>query len=124
MLELIEDLKDKEIIHIICSNVVDESDFSSSRNLVLKLHSEYGFKKVLVEVEQLNNRINTFQAFNHGSIVAENYVLNRLKYAVVSTKHCLNDFGFIVTVATNRGVKAKLFETKDMALRWLDGGQV
>lgn len=42
-----------------------------------------------------------------------------LKVAFVTSSECVQLYGFLFTVATNRGLRARTFEDRSAALRWL-----
>ena len=80
---------------------------------VKRLSKKTGIFRVIVDVRKQTNIANTFELFDFGSRLP-----SHLAFAVLCEIH-LEAHRFIETVATNRGILVKDFDSDQYAMEWL-----
>lgn len=80
---------------------------------VERLSGETGFCRVLVDVRKQTDLADTITLFDFGS-----HLPRSIAFAIICKLH-LEDHRFIETVATNRGLNVKDFDSEKNAIKWL-----
>ena len=119
MPEVVTVREDPEIIEIRSYGEVCEQDLIASRERVADIIRERGIKKVLVDARKSTSLPSTYPLFLFGSSFAEKDVLRTMRLAAVVGEMTRKDMTFIETVARNRGVEVRVFDSMDDALAWL-----
>ena len=80
---------------------------------VERLSEESGLCRLLVDVRKQTDLADTMTLFDFGS-----HLPRSIRYAVLCESH-LEEHRFIETVATNRGIDIKDFDSEQNAIEWL-----
>ena len=98
-------------VQFVSDSTVD--DWKSALVQVERLSKETGICRVLVDVRKQTDLASTFELFGFGSQLP-----GTIAFAVLCEIH-LDNHRFIETVATNRGVKVRDFDSEQAAIAWL-----
>jgi hypothetical protein len=90
-------------------------DWHSSKDQVLKLNSEHGCNKLLVDVREQEAAPSITEIFEFGV----NWPRS-IRVALLVGKDTEKDQRFLETVAFNRGIPMKDFTEEDEAIEWLN----
>ena len=119
MPERVSILEDQEIIKIESYGEVSISDLKQSMEEVIKIHQEKGLTRVFIDASKETALPSTYPVFKFGSELAQ--VLQKLKFAVVTSPKLKDILRFLENVTRNRGAQVRMFESEDAALEWLMG---
>lgn len=94
---------------------------------VLDAVAEHGAEKVLIDGREIDGEPTTMQRFFYGEFAAQataefkrqRALAEAPKFAYVLVEPVLDPERFGETVAVNRGMRVKVFENPEEALRWL-----
>ena len=109
------------IIEVRSYGEVSEQDLARSREQVSDIMREQGIMKVLVDAREETSLPSTFPLFLFGSSFAQSDILRSMTLAAVVSEMTKKHLAFIETVARNRGVEIRIFDSMDAALAWLTG---
>jgi hypothetical protein len=119
MPEVVTVREDLGIIEVRSYGEVSEQELTSSREEVSEIIRERGIKKVLVDACDLTSLPSTFPLFLFGKSFADEDILRTMMMAAVTSEKTTKDVAFIETVARNRGVEMRIFDSTDAAIDWL-----
>jgi hypothetical protein len=119
MPEVVTVREDLEIIEVRSYGETSKDELARSRKEVSDIMHEQGIRKVLVDARDLTTLPSTFPLFLFGKSFAEADILRTMMMAVVKSKKTTKDVTFIETVARNRGVDMRIFDSMDAAIDWL-----
>lgn len=78
-----------------------------------------GCQRILCDERQLVYRLGTYNTYEAASFIAEN-APRVVRVALVCHPACIEEAHFWETVATNRGLLARMFQDLEPARHWLD----
>lgn len=103
----------KQMLHAQFSSDSTIEDWKSALIQVVRLTEETGICRVLVDVRKQTRMASTFELFNFGSQLPRS-----IAFAVLFDIH-FEDHHFIESVAKNRGMIVKMFDSEQDAIEWL-----
>ena len=96
-------------------------DGNSAQNFVIETFKDHGCRKILLDLTKayiISDKLSSFELANPNPDVSAE--LRKFKFAAVYDT-ISQDIYFFETVASNRGLTFKAFETKGQAIEWLEG---
>ena len=110
--------EDLQIIQVVSYGDISFDDLKTSLKAILKFKEKRGLNKVLVDATSAKSYPSTLPVFDFGAQAAES--LRGIMVAIVVTPETRDETVFFETVARNRGSNARVFDTLDAAISWLD----
>ncbi len=117
MPDIIELNPEKRIIEIRSYGTVEGGDIENTIKLITKINEQSGVDKVLVDTTEQESMPSTFREF---SIFSELPRIFRIALLANQDQPTAEDIRFVETVARNRGIQMKIFNTRKEALEWLE----
>ncbi len=108
---------DLQVIQVTSCDDVTMEEFTKTLSSILKIRKDRGLTKVFVDGTAVTSYPSTFPVFEFGSQVAAS--LRGMRVAIVATPDKRDESSFFETVARNRGVNVRIFNSPDTALAWL-----
>ena len=98
------------------------SDTHEAQRIVASLHTQYGCRRVLIDMTQADISVSTVAVFEAGNPQSEMAAhLIELRSAFLY-REITQKLRFFEDVAVNRGFQVRVFDQLDKALEWLQGG--
>ena len=85
----------------------------------MRLSAEHAVTKVFVDASEETSLPRTVGLHEFGTHMSEEIL--RIQFAVVMSPVVRKELLFLETVTVNRGMKVKMFDTREEALEWLQG---
>lgn len=84
---------------------------------IVKASDNLNCETILLDCREINYDVSTFDRYEIGEYIAENYGERNLKIALLGNPKKLDRF--TETVAQNRGANFRMFTEENEALKWL-----
>ena len=100
---------------------VSEEEIYTSKEKVKEIAEETGLNKLLIDARQRTALPGITALYLFVGSIAADPLLRRLKCALVFSEETTEESVFLEDAANNRGIRFKLFQTKEEAFNWLKG---
>jgi hypothetical protein len=120
MPEVVSIDKKNKIILVRSWGAVTYEDLSSTREKVFELFSKKGLYKVLVDAREQTSIITISETYDFSESIGNDPRSREIKWAIVPSKHTIEQASFLETTSLNRGLNVKLYDSIDSAMKWLN----
>lgn len=117
MPEEVSILEDLEIIRVDSYGRVTEGDLLASMEEILAIQRESGLSRVFIDASRETALPSTHPLHQFGSVLSQN--ATALKFAVLLSDRVREDLRLLETVAQNRGMQVRTFDSRAEAQAWL-----
>ena len=112
---------DNGVITIRSWGCVSEKEIHASKEKIKEIAEETGLNKLLIDAQERTALPGITALYLFVRSIAADPVLRRLRYALVFSEETTEESVFLEDTANNRGIRFKLFRTKEEASNWLKG---